>query len=288
MTNWSVTEIAGFAESALLYEVALTPKPGLVDRSNNGAHQDMNFFTFMDSIVALAPFFQQYLQAGLTHRGSLPALFEELRILGVPAEKAMLKATAGVNTHKGANFSLAVLLGATGFYLQEDTLPFTAEDTGAVLKIASQMTAELVEKDFANLLNKKQLTYGEKLYLEQGLTGIRGEAAAGYPVLTQLMLPYLRVLNQESADLEENLLRCLILLMSEVEDGNLLHRGGFEAWQQVKTESKKIHQAQLTKEQLLDELAAYDQILIKRHLSPGGAADLLALGIYFAKLEGLF
>ncbi|WP_165006525.1 MULTISPECIES: triphosphoribosyl-dephospho-CoA synthase CitG [unclassified Enterococcus] len=279
-----LTKISGYAEKALLYEVSLTPKPGLVDRRNSGAHQDMDFFTFIDSIVSLSPFFQNYVEAGFYHEGPLPQLFDQLREIGKKAETAMLEATNGVNTHKGANFSFAVLLGATGFYLQTGAvLPFERADSEKILQIAGQMTSGLLEKDFHDLASKTSLTYGEKLYHDQGVTGIRGEAASGYPSLKKL-LHYLR---QHEEDEEElTFLRALIYLMSEVEDSNLLHRGGLYTWKKVQAESRKIHQANLQKLELIDQLRTYDQLLIKRNLSPGGSADLLSLGIYFSFLEG--
>jgi triphosphoribosyl-dephospho-CoA synthase len=280
-------QIATAAEQALFYEVALTPKPGLVDRANNGAHADMNFTTFIDSITALAPYLAQYVAAGQTHHGANGALFDKLRTIGATAERAMLAATHNINTHKGANFSFAILLGATGLHLQHTrNRRFTAQDTSQILTLAATLTQNLVQKDFANLANKTTLSYGEKLYVDYGITGIRGEAAAGYPMLRQVLLPYFRAHKTEKT--ETLLLHALILLMSEIEDGNLLHRGGVAAWQQIKKETKKIHQANLSEKEFVDELSHYDQLLIARHLSPGGAADVLALGIYFAKLEALF
>lgn len=122
--------ISSYAETALYEEVALSPKPGLVDRFSNGAHRDMDFQTFLASIQSLRPFFKEYLYLGLTHRGQPSLLFNSLRETGKMAETAMLKATKGINTHKGANFSFAVLLGATGLHMQLNThLPFTAKDT---------------------------------------------------------------------------------------------------------------------------------------------------------------
>jgi triphosphoribosyl-dephospho-CoA synthase len=276
-------QITDYAVKALFYEVSLSPKPGLVDSLSTGAHQDMNLFTFIDSAISLRPYFQQYLNTGLTHQGTPRELFNKLRKIGRLAEAAMLLATHGINTHKGANFSFAIILGATGWYLQEKTLPFIKEDSERILTYTQRMTGHLLIEDFKDLEQKTQLTYGEKLYLEYGITGIRGEAAAGYPNLTYKLLPFLRT--TADTQMEERLLRGLVFLMSEIEDGNLLHRGGISAWQTVKEECKKIHQASLSKEELLDELQSYDRILTQRHLSPGGSADLLALGIYFAQLE---
>ncbi|MBO1305162.1 triphosphoribosyl-dephospho-CoA synthase CitG [Enterococcus sp. 669A] len=283
------SSIVHYAEEALWQEVSLTPKPGLVDQKTNGAHDDMDFSTFEKSIDSLAPFFQEYYQLGYQHTGDLISLFDQLRQAGSRAEKAMLTATNGINTHKGANFSFAVLLGATGKYVQQNkqlTLPFSPQDTQAILQLAGDLTKHLVQQDFDRLHEKKQLTYGERLYLEKGITGIRGEAAEGYPSLADHLLPFLRAGKEEETHLL--LLRSLVYLMSEIEDNNLLHRGGFEGLLLVQEECKKIHQANLSEEDLLNELISYDILLTKRHLSPGGAADLLALGIYFALLEGLF
>ncbi|MEG0679687.1 MAG: triphosphoribosyl-dephospho-CoA synthase CitG [Carnobacterium sp.] len=286
MNNHYQRKATEAAQKALFYEVSLSPKPGLVDRLTNGAHQDMDFYTFIDSIISLTPFFSDYFAAGFTHQGSLDTLFDQLRSIGQLAESAMFAATKNINTHKGANFSLAILLGATGKYLQTHTLPLQPKDTTAIFQLSSDLTVDLIQKDFQHIGEKSSLTHGERLFIEKGITGIRGEAAKGYPVLSSLLLPFLR--KNRHLSKEELLLRALVLLMSEVEDGNILHRGGFEAWQTVKKETKLLHESQFTKDELLIRLHSYDLELTARNLSPGGTADLLALGIYFAILEELF
>ncbi|GMG70822.1 triphosphoribosyl-dephospho-CoA synthase CitG [Tetragenococcus halophilus] len=286
MNNSLTTQIARFATKSLYYEVAISPKPGLVDRFDNGAHNDMDFFTFINSIESLAPHFQEYFQLGLQHNADLTALFHNLRKAGIQAEKDMLLATNGINTHKGANFSLAVLLGATGFYMKTHSLPFSPENTQAVLNLVAQMTQDLAQQDFYQVTQKKQLTHGEKLYIETGTLGIRGEAMQGYPALTNVLLPFLRQHNA-SEDTETFLLRSLILVMSQIEDSNLLHRGGIDGWQQVKQDSLIIHQAELDNIALKKALEKFNKQLIETHLSPGGAADLLSLGIYFGFLENI-
>lgn len=290
----SLSQLASLATSALLYEVALSPKPGLVDRLTNGAHKDMTFFTFIDSVLALSPFFEVYLSSGYKEKEGLNTLFTHLREEGKKAELAMMEATDGINTHKGANFSLAVLLGSCGYYLQEKkSLAFSEVDSAAICALAGEMTRSLIEQDFASLSHKKNLSYGEKLYLTYGITGIRGEAGQGYPSLTELLLPYLRenLLCELPLGHEQNqvvLLRALLLLMSQVEDGNIIHRGGIEGWQTIKKESGEIHEQLLSDQDLLKKLSTYDQLLIQRHLSPGGAADLLSLGIFFILLENSY
>lgn len=280
--------IAETATYALLYEVALSPKPGLVDPISNGAHNDMDFQTFQISIETLTPFFQKYIEAGFTHKGNTKSLFKKLRSMGYQAEQAMLVATNDINTHKGANFSFAVILGAIGWHMQQrfiQRLPLNAKQTEQILDFTGELTHDLIKEDFHDLARKTHRTHGEELFLTHGISGIRGEAAQCYPSLTSILLPYLRSANYHAPD--EVFLRALVLLMSEIEDGNLLHRGGIQEWQKVKQETKKIHQANLSVKHLLDELTIYDQRLSNRNLSPGGAADLLSLGIFFAQLEGL-
>lgn len=285
----SLSTIAGFAQRALLYEVALTPKPGLVDRQNSGAHQDMDYWTFLASSAALGLYFPAYLEAGYTHQGTPAALFKKLRDIGQQAETAMFAATKGINTHKGANFSFALLLGALGVYWQKKPqLPLTPDDTKHIMALIQSLTKDVLQADFQNLDQKKNLSYGERLYLEHGITGIRGEAMAGYPALQDL-LAYFRTLSSTQQDTQETtLLRGLVYLMATVEDGNLLHRGGLAAWQTVQQTAQELQAKNLPETQLRQALAAYDQQLIQANLSPGGAADVLALGIFMGFLEGLF
>ncbi len=282
-------QIAQLASKSLLYEVALTPKPGLVDRANNGSHNDMTYYTFLDSVVALTPHFLDYVAQGYTHEGSLDDLFDYCRVIGIQAEQDMLAATKGINTHKGANFSFGVILTATGYYLKNNPkLPLEPIDVEAILVIVQKMTGNLIKNDFAKIHLKEKLSNGERLYLEKGMTGIRGEAANGYPAVHQLLLPFLRQYRNSPEKDEVVLLRSLVLLMSDIEDGNILHRGGFDQWQLVKKEMFDLHQANLPQAEFLEALVDYDQEMIQRHLSPGGAADLLAIGIYFAFLEEIF
>ncbi|AYW44560.1 triphosphoribosyl-dephospho-CoA synthase CitG [Tetragenococcus koreensis] len=286
MNNSLLKQIPNFAVKSLYYEVAISPKPGLVDRFDNGAHSDMDFFTFIDSIESLAPYFYDYYQLGFEHTADLTALFEKLRQLGVEAESAMLHATNQVNTHKGANFSFAVLLGTTGFYMQNHSLPFSSQDTAAILNLAAQMTQHLIQHDFSQIEQKDYLSHGEKLYVKTGSLGVRGEAVKGYPALSNILLPFFRQYSGYE-DTETLLLRGLVLLVSQIEDSNLLHRGGINGWQQVKQKGTTIHQACLNEVNFKQALTMFNQELIKKNLSPGGAADLLSLGIYFSFLEEL-
>ncbi|MEI5991805.1 triphosphoribosyl-dephospho-CoA synthase CitG [Enterococcus crotali] len=283
--------ISEFALEALLYEASLAPKPGLVDPKSCGAHADMNYFTFIDSSAALAPFLTEYVDLGFNHDGSPSTLFEKVRVLGQQAETAMLRKTKGINTHKGANFSFALLLSATGKIMNDKHLqiPFTKQDTADIFSYVKQMTAGLLLKDFAGLAYKKQLSYGEKLYLEHGIVGIRGEAELGYPALKDNALPFLRT--HGKSDQRALFLILLLHLMATVEDSNLINRGGIHAWQNVQRQATELLQTlsiNSSEKELEKALTLFDQQLIEKNLSPGGSADLVALSFFFGRLEGLF
>ena len=267
--------LAKVATDALLQEVNLAPKPGLVDPISVGAHKDMTKDTFYQSIEALRPYLLAYAEAGSHHNGTPAQLFDELRTLGKQAEVAMMAATNNINTHKGANFSFALVLGATAH---------TKGNITEALHYCHLMTRHLIEVDFANLDKKEHLSYGEKLYIEHGITGIRGEAATGYPSLAKA-LDYYNTLDTHTPRHRDLLL--LLYLMTFVEDGNLIHRGGINAYEQVQKEAQQLFQEaqKLTETELANRLKDYDNVLIERNLSPGGSADLLSLTFFCHKIQ---
>ena len=267
--------LAKVATDALLQEVNLAPKPGLVDPISTGAHQDMTKDTFYKSIDALRPYLLAYAKAGENHNGNPLDLFNELRALGKQAEDAMMAATNHINTHKGANFSFALILGATAH--AKGNIP-------EALHYCHLMTRHLIEVDFSDLDQKEHLSYGEKLYVEHGITGIRGEAASGYPSLSKA-LDYYNTLNTHTPRHRDLLL--LLYLMTFVEDGNLIHRGGIDAYKKVQQEAKLLFdEAQtLSEEELVSKLEDYDNVLIERNLSPGGSADLLSPTFFCHKIQ---
>ena len=137
--------LAAMAGRALLYEVCTTPKPGLVDRWNNGSHRDMDVFTFMDSTTALLPYFKKAVEIGQETAGEPPArTFRRLREAGLRAEKAMFCATKGVNTHKGLIFSLGCILGAAGRLWTPEG---PCREAQRVLEMCRQMVSPAVEED---------------------------------------------------------------------------------------------------------------------------------------------
>lgn len=277
-------EVSIKAFEALLKEVNLSPKPGLVDRLNSGSHSDMTLTTFYDSAEAIFPFFEGYFLLGQNHKGTGLELFEKVRDLGAKAEKEMMRATQNINTHKGANFSFAVILGSMGNYYQKTSkVELVQPDIDEILNYTKEMCSGLASRDFKQLEKKENLTNGEKLFLKKGIKGIRGEAESGYESLKENVLPSLR--KYHFLEEEERFLRGFVDLMSEVEDSNIYHRGGEEGILYLKTEAKKIQQLDISKAELISHLKKLDKKMISKNLSPGGSADLLALGIFLSSLE---
>jgi len=267
--------IADTAVQALLEEVHTTPKPGLVDEHNTGSHSDMDIPLFTASAKALRPYFLQCARLGQQTAAQPPQVtFPLLRAAGVNAEKQMYAATGGVNTHKGAIYTLGILCGAAG-RLWTAEKPFAREKH--ILKEAAQMVRPFVKADFAAIDTPK--TAGERLYLEQGLTGIRGEAAAGFPSVEDISLPVYRRLLDQGRSANDAGAIALLHLIARVEDTNLYRRGGPEGAAFAKSAA-----GALLPEPTMAQLFLLDSHFIRRNLSPGGCADLLAATIFLHRL----
>lgn len=264
---------------ALLDEVRATPKPGLVDRSNNGSHRDMTLATFEASAEALRPWWPRCFALGQETAGEPPAeTFARLRAEGEAAERAMLAATGGVNTHKGAIFTLGVLCGAAGRLWRADAPVREAE---ALLRECAAMTRAAAEADFAALDRHPEAarTAGERFYVRCGLRGIRGEVADGLPSVAETALPMLRRAQDAGLDRNAACVCALLALIGRGGDTNLVARGGSpEAAAQAAREAAALLSD--GRFPAAEEVEALDRSFIARNLSPGGCADLLAAALF--------
>lgn len=265
------TEIARLACQALLYEVCTTPKPGLVDRDNSGSHEDMDIFTFMGSTCALYPYFKTCAQIGReTAAQDAPETFRRLRPAGRKAEADMFAATKGVNTHKGAIFSMGILCAALGRLPRERW-----RQAEAVLDECAAMTRGLVAADFAGLTKETAVTTGQRLYLEYGITGVRGQVEAGFPAVREVGLPVLREALDLGMDINDAGAVTLLWLITADTDTNLIARSSVETQQEIVGELKEILERYPVPDRQL--LAQLDEHYFCLNLSPGGSADLLAV-----------
>ena len=273
--------LAGQAAWALLTEVCTTPKPGLVDRANNGSHRDMDVFTFLDSTAALLPYFLHAVRLGQETAAFAPEeTFARLRTEGLRAEHAMLAATRGVNTHKGAVYSMGLACGAAGRLWTGAGFP---RDANAILDECARLAASAVQQTLGGLCETTAATAGERAYLRHGVRGVRGEAADGFPSVREVALPALRAALSEGKTLEQAGTYALLRLIAEVGDTNLIARGGAEGQRWAARYAAQL----LTHGQGFDRAALerFDAEMIERYLSPGGCADLLALSYLLHALE---
>ena len=285
--------VAEQAERALLTEAALAPKPGLVDRLNPGAHRDMDLFTFIDSACALRPYFETCVREGLAHRGGdEAACFDALRAPGLLAEARMRGATGGVNTHKGAVFSMGVLCAALGMGYDGE-----GSDPEAALLRCGRMTRMRMEEELARAAQGAGDSCGEQLYRSRGIGGVRREAAAGFPSVREAALPRLRACLHAGMGLQEAALCALVALMARVEDTNAVRRGGAEGARQLRERAEaedaalclRLAQpgldARAEGDAVKARLAQWDAELTAKGISPGGCADMLALTLMVIFME---
>ena len=265
------------ALEALLVEVSTTPKPGLVDRKNSGAHRDMGFFTFLKSASALRYSFDNFADAGIMagRRGMPPAdMFPLLRTLGLDAETDMFEATNGVNTHKGEIFTLGLLSACAG-YLGER---MTAE---GIMDLAAQVCTGLCEHDFAGVREKAELTKGERVYVEYGYAGVRGEAEAGYPCVRNAGLPALRKYLADGHNMNDALAYTLLHIMAVNFDTNIISRHDIQTLAEVFCSVREV----IASGPKLADIRALDRKFIARNISPSGSADLLAATYFLYTLS---
>lgn len=250
LSDFAAEHLAEMAEKALLAEVELTPKPGLVDQRNSGAHDDMDLPLFRRSAAALRPVFRSMVLAGMEDTSAA-----RLQALGLQGEQAMFAATGGVNTHKGALYSFSLLLAAIGSCLVRG---------GDVFGKAADLAAQLLSPGD---------THGASVRDRYQVGGVRAEALSGFPTARRAAAMLT----------EHDPLAVLLWLMVNTQDSNLYFRGGAEGAAFVRQTAMQILSQPL--EQRISLLEAMDDTMIARHLSPGGCADLLALALFLQSLS---
>jgi holo-ACP synthase/triphosphoribosyl-dephospho-CoA synthase len=283
MRKWQKDEAAEAVEAAafkaVMGEAAVTPKPGLVDRANSGAHSDMDFFSFIESAAAIVRYFKSCAFAGFdslddnSPRGDPAELFASIRHGGKAAEIAMLRASRGANTHRGLIFSLGILSAAYGriFRAGDDSLE-------GLLNLCRGMTLRLTD-DFSSAKAGAAKTHGEALYARYGLSGPRGEAAAGFPHARE-GLRRLHALLKAGHTLNDAGAALILRFMACIDDTNLAHRGGMAALRRVQEYLSSFLAPEPPVEAILRKARELDGEFIRDGLSPGGSADMLAITLF--------
>jgi triphosphoribosyl-dephospho-CoA synthase len=275
--------MAALAERALRLELDTPMKPGLVGPDSRGAHKDMDYALMLKAIAALRPYWSRMAKA------SVPPL---LQMIGIEAEKTMKKATGGVNTHRGAIFALGLALNAHGMEVSvtEEVMYNNLEHIARMI-LCNQLTDSDLHSRVdgaspAGNAPSANLSHGAQAAKQYGVKGAREMALEGYKDLWADWLPYYRR--------SQNALLTLLRIMSTLDDTCVIHRVGYERAQEVKREAAALLE--------MADLVGHDGIRasaqpvmpgLTGHLceayaaegiSPGGAADMLALTIFIDSL----
>lgn len=280
MYNDIIFKLGEFATEAMIYEVSCFPSFGLVSPVSSGSHTDMDYFTFIDSTTALNRYFLEMAYAGYSN-DPINKIFSNVRKIGEKAEKAMFAKTNGVNTHKGMIFVLGLGITASSKIL------YDGRDFNEISKLIKSMTAGIVESELKNLSTKTSLTHGEKIFLEYGISGVRGEAEMGFPIVFNYALD----LYDSTKELGQNnrLVQALLGIMSQCKDTTILHRHDYDTLLNLQKNSEIL--INLGGFNNLDNISEINNLNYhneKNGISPGGCADLLALTVFISKLKESF
>lgn len=281
------------ALKSLLYEVAATPKPGLVDRSSNGAHTDMDFFLFIDSSISMRSYFEEIGQTIKTlYKGTFRQLleptfvFNHIKPLGIKAEDVMLQATIGVNTHKGAIFSLGLLVSAANEI--DLTIGFKNLTPENTLLVLTQRVQAYISPNLFNefKLGESYKNYGVKQFNELGLLGARGEAASGFYHANRIGLPEFENCINVGMSINDAMVHALLRIITVLEDSNVIGRRDLKILSISQNKAKQVLEfggMQTAEGRSL--LASYCQWCICENISHGGSADMLVITmfLYFLK-----
>lgn len=294
-------QLACMAVKAALYEITVSPKPGLVDRFDQGAHQDMDYFTFLDSSAALAGYFEELAVSGAAFAAAdLTQALPLIREIGLKMEAAMFRETGGVNTQKGLIFLSGLALFAASYTIAKHER-FAVETCREViaaicrdivrreLGVAGDTSVSRVE------FSENSPTHGETCFRQYGSVcgGVRQEAEAGFPSVFEHGLPELRrqlapaSRRVSASEMNAALIRTLLRLMTVVNDTNIIYRQNLRTLQTLQNQARAVLQA----EQPDEEQARYADLIAycrDNNVSPGGSADLLAVTIFFYFAESAF
>jgi triphosphoribosyl-dephospho-CoA synthase len=264
--------VAAMAEHSLLLEVSTFPKPGLVSDIDNGSHTDMDATMFRRSAAAIRPFFRELVVAGLCN-----AEMATLRRIGLRGERAMLEATRGVNTHRGAIFGVGLLCAAAGL---------RASDHGHVNVPLGWLVAARWGRDIVGGPRLPE-SHGEMASRRYGAGGARQEAARGFPSVYEVGLPALQsALRATTGDAAAARVQACFALIAILEDTNLLHRGGADGLRYAQQRAQGFLDAGgVCQPHWQARAQAVHHAFVERRLSPGGAADVLAMSMLAVDLE---
>ncbi|MFA6290745.1 MAG: malonate decarboxylase holo-[acyl-carrier-protein] synthase [Victivallales bacterium] len=262
--------IAFEAVSALREELESYPKPGLVSHVDNGSHEDMNAGHFKASIAVLGDYFRDIAGAGMRAAG-----MAELRQLGIAAEKEMFSATGGVNTHRGAIFTLGLLAAAAGYKLTSRS----PEDLGGIVV---RLWGKAIKGDEVN-----EQSHGSEVARRYGCGGAKDEAAGGFQSVYKLGLPAFKSVRETHC---RNAARthAVFGMLEKIQDTTLLYRGGLDGLEYARSAAGEFNRRGGVNSPDWENLALdVHREFMRRNFSCGGVADLLAATLFIQRMEEL-
>ncbi|NOU68668.1 triphosphoribosyl-dephospho-CoA synthase [Paenibacillus sp. LMG 31461] len=276
---WKSSEQCGqclgdLAVAALIDEVELTPKPGLVDLQSSGSHKDMKVVLMIASARSLYDSFEAM---GYAAYGGEPnqELRETLACIGRDGEQNMLHTTGGINTHRGAIWALGLLIAGAAICGNGDAPEQIAEAAGTLARFTDRHALVPTSNG-----TKAMQTYGVK--------GARGEAMNGFPHVVKVGLPVLQDSRRSKISEKHARLNALLAIMANLDDTCLIHRGGMETLLVVQQDAQKVLDlGGASSVAGWEALQRLDQDLVMRHVSPGGSADLLAATLFVDRLSNI-
>ncbi len=264
------------AVRSLLREAEAAPKPGLVDRLGSGSHADMDIHLFRRSAATLGPYFRRMVVARSAR---------QLRALGIEAEAAMLDATGGINTHKGAIWTMGLLCAAAGSLFRAASWNGAAPGEPALCDEAARHAAAIVALDRPAGAGTTT-THGQQARRDHGLRSARDEALAGFPSIRARALPLARSLGHRFISDDERVITILLAVMAEADDTCLVARGGIQALSDARSAAARILAAGGPNTAPGSRLyARLRQRFLESGLSPGGSADLCAATLFLVDIE---
>jgi holo-ACP synthase / triphosphoribosyl-dephospho-CoA synthase len=281
-------QLSALALRAILHEISASPKPGLVGRFEQGAHHDMDYFTFVASTSVLAGYFEELAEYGCDFEGDKPRdALPDLRAIGLRMEDAMFSATNGVNTQKGLIFLIGLSLFATAHCIARHKA-FRAD---RCREIIASICQDLVRDELIPASGDEK-THGRVCFQRYGSKGggVRKEAQDGLPSVFEQGLPELKSAlagvegNPAATQINKALIRTLLRLMTVTNDTNILYRKDLQTLRAVQSMARHVLDAENADAgaERYNKLLSYCQ---QEHVSPGGSADLLAVTVFLYFVE---
>lgn len=263
----------------MLYEVSTSPSPGLVSPYSRGSHKDMDYFTFLRSTASISHAMYLCAQIGMDYEEDI---LKRVRTVGIAAEKNMLSMTSGVNTQRGLLFLAGIVSAAAGRCIGKSM----EVNRFNISNECKYICSNIVERELKSLNLNEKLTNGEKLYLKYGVAGIREEVEKGLPSILETSLSLLEEGLSEGLELREALSHSLIGLMAVVEDTTVINRKGLEGLELMRREAKNaISLGGMKTSEGREQIRLMEELFENHNISPGGAADLLAITVMIFEIE---